>query len=136
MPWVELATGPVASDGRYTTGSSHPSMLGLRLLRPEGPLFFANADAVRATLRTAAADPQLRWLVLDLEAVSDIDPTAAEALGDGIAAAHAAGIVVAFSRVRGPLSDLLARYGLTDAVGPERLFASNRAAVGAYEELP
>jgi sulfate permease, SulP family len=137
MPWVELTAGPVAPDGRYATGPGHASGApGLRLLRPEGPLFFANADVVRTTLRTAAADPHLRWLVLDLEAVADIDPTAAEALADGIAAAHAAGIVVAFSRVRGPISDLLARYGLTDAVGMERIFATNRAAADAYEGLP
>jgi sulfate permease, SulP family len=135
MPWVELTTGPVAPEGRYATGPGHAPAPGLRLLRPEGPLFFANADVVRTTLRTAAADPHLRWLVLDLEAVADIDPTAAEALADGIAAAHAAGIVVAFSRVRGPISDLLARYGLTGAVGMERIFATNRAAADAYEAL-
>jgi sulfate permease, SulP family len=135
MPWVELTTLPGTSDGRYTTGAGPAPQPGLRLLRPEGPLFFANADAVRETLRTAAADPQLRWLVLDLEAVADVDPTAAEALADGIAAAHAAGVVVAFSRVRGPIGALLDRYGLLEVVGSEHLFASNRAAAGAYEEL-
>jgi sulfate permease, SulP family len=135
MPWVELTVGPVAPDGRYATGPDAPEA-GLRLLRPEGPLFFANADVVRATLRGASTDPHLRWLVIDLEAVGDIDPTAAEALVDGIAAAHAAGIVVAFSRARGPIADLLRRYGLIDAVGPERVFATNRAAAAVYERLP
>jgi sulfate permease, SulP family len=136
MPWVELATGPTTPDGRYATGPVRTHEPGFRLLRPEGPLFFANADVVRTTVRTVVADPHLRWLVLDLEAVADIDPTAAEALADAIAAAHAAGVVVAFSRVRRPIADLLTRYGLTDAVGAEHTFASNRAAARAYEALP
>jgi sulfate permease, SulP family len=133
MPWVELTVAPSAPDGRYATGPGDAPGGGLRLVRPEGPLFFANADVVRATLRTALADPDLRWLVIDLEAVGDIDPTAAEALADGIAAARAAGTVVAFSRVRGPISDLLTRYGLAEAVGPDRIYATNRAAAAAYE---
>jgi sulfate permease, SulP family len=136
MPWVELTTPPVVPDGRYATGRAQVPAGGLRLLRPEGPLFFANADVVRTTLRATVADPHLRWLVIDLEAVGDIDPTAAEALADGIAAAHAAGVVVAFSRVRGPISELLRRYGLTEAVGPEHIFATNRSAAVAYERLP
>jgi sulfate permease, SulP family len=136
VPGGDPTAGLVAPDGRYATGPGHAAAPGLRLMRPEGSLFFANADVVRTTLRTAAADPHLRWLVLDLEAVADIDPTAAEALADGIAAAHAAGIVVAFSRVRGPISDLLARYGMTDAVGMGRIFATNRAAADAYEGRP
>jgi sulfate permease, SulP family len=136
MPWAELTAGPVLPDGRYSAGPGDPPERGLRLLRPEGPLFFANADLVRATLRTAAADPHLRWVVIDLEAVGDIDPTAAEALVDGIAAAHAAGLVVGFSRVRGPISDLLHRYGLAGVVGQEHIFATNRAAVSAYERRP
>jgi sulfate permease, SulP family len=136
MPWVELTVAPSEPGGRYATGPGEARERGLRLVRPEGPLFFANADVVRATLRTAVAEPDLRWLVIDLEAVGDIDPTAAEALADGIAAAHAAGTVVAFSRARGPISDLLTRYGLVEAVGPERIFATNRAAAAAYERLP
>jgi sulfate permease, SulP family len=136
MPWVELTVAPSEPDGRYATGQGHVTERGLRLLRPEGPLFFANADVVRATLRAVVADPDLRWLVIDLEAVADIDPTAAEALADGITAARAAEVVVAFSRVRGPISDLLAGYGLAEAVGPDHIFATNRAAAAAYERLP
>jgi sulfate permease, SulP family len=134
MPWAELAIRPVTPDGRYTASDAPTAGEGLRLLRPEGPLFFANADVVRTTLQTAASDPSLRWVVLDLEAVSDIDPTAAEALAEGIDAVRCAGGAVAFSRVRGPIASLLARYGLEDAVGVERIFETNRAAAAAFEQ--
>jgi sulfate permease, SulP family len=133
MPWSTLGVPPDEPDGRYAAGDGPASGTGLRILRPEGPLFFANAEDVRTTLIAAAAEPGTRWLVLDLEAVSDIDPTAAEALGAGITAAAGGGVVVAFSRVRAPIADLLARYGLVEVVGPYRIFATNRAAAAGYE---
>jgi sulfate permease, SulP family len=133
MPWSTLGVPPDGPEGRYTAADGPVAESGLRILRPEGPLFFANAESVRTILTAAAAGPATRWLVIDLEAVSDIDPTAAAALADGIAAAAGAGLVVAFSRVRGPIADLLARYGLAEAVGPDRMFATNRAAAAAYE---
>jgi sulfate permease, SulP family len=132
-PWATLSVAPDGPEGRYAAGGDHPSPDGLRILRPEGPLFFANADDVRAILTATANDPAIRWLVIDLEAVSDIDPTAASALEDGIAAAHGAGVVVALSRVRQPVGRLLATYELTEAIGPDRVFATNRAASTAYD---
>jgi sulfate permease, SulP family len=132
-PWATLSVAPDGPEGRYAAGGDHPSPDGLRILRPEGPLFFANADDVRAILTATANDPEIRWLVIDLEAVSDIDPTAASALEDGIAAAHGAGVVVALSRVRQPVGRLLATYELTEAIGPDRVFATNRAASTAYD---
>ncbi len=133
MPWSTLGVPPDGPKGRYTAADGPVAASGLRILRPEGPLLFANAESVRTILTAAAAEPSTRWLVIDLEAVSDIDPTAAAALTDGIAAAAADGLVVAFSRVRGPIADLLARYGLAETVGPDRIFATNRAAAAAYE---
>ena len=131
MPWATLSVSPDGPEGRYAAGGDRPVSDGLRILRPEGPLFFANADDVRAILTAAASEPSTRWLVIDLEAVSDIDPTAASALEDGIVAARAAGVVVALSRVRDPIARLLTTYGLVAAVGPDRIFATNRAAAAA-----
>lgn len=133
MPWTTLGVPPDGPDGRYAAGDGPVAATGVRIVRPEGPLFFANAEDVRATLTAAATAPETRWLVVDLEAVSDIDPSAAEALADGIAAADGAGVVIALSRVRGPIAGLLERYGLAEALGPDRVFATNRAAVAAFD---
>jgi MFS superfamily sulfate permease-like transporter len=102
------------------------------VVRPGGPLFFANADELLAVFEDAAADTETVWLVLDLEQVSDLDPTAADALADGIAAVQAAGRVVAFSRATRPITALFERHGLLAAVGDEYLFGTNRAAEVAY----
>jgi sulfate permease, SulP family len=135
MPWSTLSVPPGDQHGRYAAGDDVDPQVGLRILRPEGPLFFANADDVRTMLTTAATVPAVRWVVVDLEAVSDIDPSAAAALDDGIEAAVREDVVVAFSRVRQPIAALLSTYGLVDTVGPDRIFATNRAAAAAYEQI-
>jgi MFS superfamily sulfate permease-like transporter len=102
------------------------------VIRPGGPLFFANADELLAVFENAATDAEMVWLVLDLEQVSDIDPTAADALADGIAAVLAGGRVVAISRATQPITALLERHGVLAAVGAEHLYGTNRAAEVAY----
>jgi sulfate permease, SulP family len=134
LPWVELRAAPQDAEAdRFALAGGPRTPTGLRLLRPEGPLFFANAAEVRGVLRAAAVDADVRWVVLDLEAVSDIDPTAAEALADGLDLLSAHGASVAVSRVRQPIRELLERYGLLERLGPDRVFPSNRAAASAYE---
>lgn len=134
LPWARLVA-PTGTDetGRFTQQQGAAPATGLRVLRPEGPLFFANAETLRALLDDAAADPAVRWLVLDLEAVSDLDPTAAEALADGVDVLASHDTVLALSRVRQPIRVLLDRYGLTRRLGAARLYASNRAAAAAYD---
>jgi MFS superfamily sulfate permease-like transporter len=62
----------------------------------------------------------------------ELDPTAADALADGIAAVRAAGRVVAISRATQPITVLLERQGVLAAVGAEHLYGTNRAAEVAY----
>ncbi len=55
---------------------------GVLVLRPEEPLFFANAERVLVLVRTALARrPDARALVLSLEQTPDLDTTTIEALG-------------------------------------------------------
>lgn len=147
MPWSTLGVAPHGPEGRYaagtdagepgaasTTGLTTAPEEGLHILRPEGPLFFANADEMRTVLTATINAPSVRWVVVDLEAVSDIDPTAADTLSEMITAADDRDVRIAFSRVRGPIAELLDIYDLTAAVGTDRIFATNRAAVAAYRE--
>jgi sulfate permease, SulP family len=131
--WVELEGAPEdPSLGRFRADEGAPAPEGLRILRPGGQLFFANADDARDTLTAAAEDPDVRWVLIDLERVSDVDPTAAAALAEGFEAASALGTRIALSRLTSQLREILDRYGLLDPVGEEHIFASTRAGVEAF----
>jgi sulfate permease, SulP family len=134
-PWAELDAGGADDPlGRMRAARPTGSRAGrLMMVRPSGPLFFANADMARTVLEDAAADPDVSWVVIDLETVGDVDPTAAEALEEGIGAALAGGTVVALSRVTRPVRELLDRYGIIDMVGSEHIYDSNRRARAVYE---
>jgi len=65
---------------RFPEALSEP---GLLVLRPEEPLFFANADPLMALARERVlAQPSTRLLVLSLEESPDLDSTALEALAE------------------------------------------------------
>jgi MFS superfamily sulfate permease-like transporter len=107
---------------------------GLVVYRYDAPLCFANAeDFRRRALAAAASAPfSLRWFLLNAEANVEIDSTAADAL----AALHAEfarrGVVFALARVKQDLRDQLARAGLIDAIGKDRIFMTLPTAVAAY----
>ena len=104
---------------------------GIEFIRLAGPLFFANADAIR-TRAAAAAETDDRWVALDFESVTDVDPTAYEALTDAIAVLDEAGKTTVITRATGPIRDLLDRYGFATVLPRDQLFESNRAALAAY----
>jgi sulfate permease, SulP family len=131
--WVDLEGAPSdPSLGRFSSQDGDPTPAGLRILRPGGQLFFANADVTRDALTAAAADPEVRWVLIDLERVSDVDPTAAAALEESFEAAAANDTQIAVSRLTAPLRENMDRYGLLDTIGEDHIFASTRAGVDAF----
>jgi len=80
--------------GQYADVERHPRNTepdGVRVLRIEGGLFFANADSVRAQVRRHAAESGVHAVVLDAEAMPFIDVTAAtmlQQLDDDLARRH------------------------------------------------
>ncbi|GAA2246862.1 SulP family inorganic anion transporter [Herbiconiux moechotypicola] len=101
---------------------------GVLVVRLAAPLFFANgsvfADAVKAAV-TGAEEP-VRDLVLDLEAVTDIDVTGAEAFTSLRSWLGEHGVALSFSRARPETLARLKRLGL---LGGETVYDTNRAAI-------
>lgn len=135
-PWVTLE--PPEGDwemerfAAVADPDTPPSELdGVSFVRLAGPLFFANADTLRDRIVTAVAG-DADWVLLDFESVTDIDPTASEALADSVAELHENGKVLGIARASAPVHDLLDLYGITDAIGPEHIYPSNRTALAAY----
>jgi MFS superfamily sulfate permease-like transporter len=101
---------------------------GVVVLRVAAPIFFANAAAVAARIRTAALVMRRAggYLVLDMEAVTDIDVTGAQGLRASLERLRDDGLGIAYTRLRPDLRARLDSFGLmSEAVE----FPTNRAAV-------
>jgi SulP family sulfate permease len=107
---------------------------GLIVYRFDAPLVFANAAFFTERLEglVTNAGAGLKCVILDAEAISDFDSTAAEALETLAADLERRGVVLWIARANGPLRDLLHATGLTERIGEENIHVSVRAAVTAY----
>jgi MFS superfamily sulfate permease-like transporter len=117
----------------------HPSarlIPGLLLYRFDAPLFFANAGYFRRRVHRLVADATrpVRWVVVAAEPITDVDTTAAETLQQLLEELRQQDVTLAFAEVKGPVKDRLGRYGLLDAIGPDRFFPTMGTAVDAYVE--
>ncbi|MDQ7905061.1 sulfate permease [Phytohabitans sp. ZYX-F-186] len=109
---------------------------GLVVYRYDSPLFFANADDFRRRALAAVhgQDRKVAWFVLNAEANVEVDSTALDAMEQLRAELAERGIVFALARVKQDLRDDLDRFGLTAAIGAERIFPTLPTAVEAYQE--
>ena len=103
---------------------------GLVIVRMAAPLFFANGAVFTSAVKRAVtgADQPVRHVVVDMEAVTDIDVTGAEAFESLEQWLHDNDVTLAFSRVRPPTRARLEELGLLSG---QAFFATNREAVAA-----
>lgn len=110
--------GRIGADGRdYVDAESHPEAVrdaAIGIYRPNVPLFFANAEAALGEVARRAADDGAQVVIVSLEESSDIDSTAAEALGEFVAGQNKAGRPVIFARLHDAARMVLARAGLAE----------------------
>jgi len=109
---------------------------GLIVYRFDAPLVFANAAFFSERLEelVANAGAGLKCVILDAEAISDFDSTAAEALENLDVSLERFGVELWIARANKPLRELLQVTGLTKRLGKENIYVSVRAAVTAYHE--
>jgi MFS superfamily sulfate permease-like transporter len=111
---------------------------GLAIYRFDAPLFFANVQVfVDDVLRLAREGGGTRQAVLvNAEAITDIDSTAVQALGELLDELEESGVRLALARVHRPLEHRLENAGLADRIGPENLFREVDDAVEALSAEP
>ncbi|HKX71151.1 MAG TPA: SulP family inorganic anion transporter [Acidimicrobiales bacterium] len=111
-PHIAVLGEVAGSGGQYVDVGRHPENRqepGVVILRVEGGLFFANADAIRDSIRRHAAEPGTRAVVLDAETVPFVDVSAARMLGLLAADLQRQGVQLLFARDVGQVRDVLAR---------------------------
>lgn len=111
---VEVARLPGTHD--FLDRAHHPGLEppepGILLMRPDVPLFFANAEAALRRVRLEAARQHARVVVLSLEMSDDFDSTSIEAIGEFDAALRRQGCQLLLARVKDHARQDLARAGL------------------------
>jgi len=108
-------------------GETVPGVIAMRFA---APIFFGNAQTLSTSIRRAVnqAPHAVSAFVLDMEGVTDVDVTGAEALAKELQWLQGQGITFAYSRVRPQLRTNLERMNLLQG---HNVFETNRAAVAA-----
>jgi len=129
---VESGGGVVYKDvGESATEQAEP---GLLVYRFDAPLVFANAAyfTQRLDALVEQVSAGLKCVILDAEAISDFDTTAAEALENLDTDLERRGVELWIARANGPLRELLRSTGLEAKIGAANIYPAVRAAVEAY----
>lgn len=118
--WHDLASYPSAEQ-----------FAGIVVYRWEAPLFFANASSFRQQIRRLARERKPDWIVLQCEAITDVDVTAAEMLEQLDRELNDAGVHLAFAELRSRLQDLILRYGLMATLDRNHFYPTLESALEA-----
>jgi sulfate permease, SulP family len=99
-------------------------------------LFYANASLFAEQIRylVGPAPSPVRWLVVDAEAITNVDYTAARIVRQLHQELVDCGVVLAFARVPLSLKADLDRHLLTEIIGPAQFFDRLHDAAGAFAE--
>jgi high affinity sulfate transporter 1 len=107
---------------------------GVVVYRWEAPLFFANCSSFRTQVRRAVASRDVSWVVIQSEAITDIDVSAAQMLEQLDVELNARGVHLAFVELRTRLQTLLRRYELFDQIDQQHIYPNLDAALVAIQE--
>ena len=108
---------------------------GLLIVRPEGRLFFVNAQNVSEQIDALVSQHRPRVLVLDMSRVPDIEYSALQTLMDGEKRAADRGIAVWLAGLNPGVLDVVRHAGLDQRLGPGRMLFNAREAIARYQAL-
>jgi sulfate permease, SulP family len=117
-----LGADPVAS-GLFADIRRHPGITpvpGVLIVRPDAPLFYANAELVRDAIEQAVGSA--RAVVLVLDGNDDLDITSADQLGKLAGGLAARNVPLGLAHVHGPALKMAERSGLLAILGADRVF--------------
>ena len=80
----------------------------------------------------AEDDPDLRWIVVAAEPITDVDTTASDMLQELDTWLNARGVSLVFAEMKDPVREKIERYELTRTIAPEHFLPTVDAAVAEY----
>ena len=109
------------------------SIDGLVIFRFDAPLIFANTRTFREQITSIAdSTPDLRWIVVAAEPITDVDTTAADMLEDLDVGLNARGVSLVFAEMKDPVRRKIERYELTRTIDPRHFYPTLNAAIRAF----
>jgi MFS superfamily sulfate permease-like transporter len=113
------------------------SKTGLVIYRFGAALFYANASLLAEQIRglVGPTPSPVRWLVVDAEAITNVDYTAARVVRELHQELADRGVVLVFARAPASLRADLDRHLLTEVIGPAQFFDRLHDAVAAFAKL-
>jgi MFS superfamily sulfate permease-like transporter len=137
-PPVRVIARKRGADVLRPVSPEHPddeTFEGLLILRPEGRLFFANAQNVAQQIAALIEEHRPRVLAIDLSRVTDIEYSALQALAEGEERTTRSGTVVWLAGLNPGVLDVVRRSVLGERLGAERLLFNARQAIERYQAL-
>lgn len=127
------------ADGTFRDAAVHmlPVDKYISLLRFDGSLYFANAGYFETrVLENVASKPDLRYVILDLEGINQIDATGEGVLRMLYDRMQTGGVQFLFARPKDQLMRIFSKSGLRDKIGAEHFFRTRTAAIDyAHSQL-
>jgi SulP family sulfate permease len=129
----------LVSDGKFhdcLEEDEAQDVPGVMVYRLYAPLIFANARHVVERIRQLvdAADAKLEWLIIDAQAITDMDVTAAQRFAELHRELSEQGVQIKIADAPRPFREELAKVGLSDTMGRQQFYVSVKKAVEAFEQ--
>jgi len=137
-PRVSVIGRKRGADVLRPVSPEHPddeTFEGLLIVRPEGRLFFVNAQVVSDRIRALVAQHQPRVVVLDLSRVPDIEYSALQTLMEDERRLTDSGTGVWLAGLNPGVIETVRHAGLAERLGSERMLFNARAAIARYQAL-
>jgi SulP family sulfate permease len=115
-----------APDGTLRDAEIHKleTCRNIVLIRFDGSLYFANTGYFEdKVLERAALKPDLKFVIIDAEAINSIDATGEEMLHNLAERLGETGVELLFARAKKQIWDVFRRTGLTRELGDDHFFA-------------
>ena len=104
---------------------------GVEVIRFDGGLFFATADALEDRVRELIHQPDVQCVVLDCEGINFVDSQGSAALDDLLVLCSQADVTMRLARVKPAVRAVLEREGTLERLGAARIHGNVHRAVEA-----
>lgn len=112
---------------RHNLPPLHPRLGAIRF---DGAMRFVNVSYFEdALLKLERENPELACILVQSSGINEIDASGIEMLSNLLDRFKSSGIKLAFSGLKKQVSDVMDRTGLTDKIGQENIFATDKLAL-------